>query len=237
MNVIAIERENRVKSGISTGIIVFCIMLLLWLCKLNIQMPAPMRQTAEMEVRMETQASGSSANEVSVPIEPAATQTSRSLMETPDEQAPKQQKTPDIVPLNPDDNSIEKMRQNREKARQEAEKAKQGNNDKGKEKGNGDDKSPGDGNDNGDHIGVSTTISGRSFKGGNTSADCHQAGKVVLEIQVLPNGKIIFLDVDPASNGSDCLVKAAKDMLKNSSFNESSASSSNGTITFIFKLN
>ncbi len=83
---------------------------------------------------------------------------------------------------------------------------------------------------------VGHALTGRKLSRGITSPDCHEAGKVVLEVKVLPSGKIIFMYVDPATNGSNCLIEAAKEIVKASSFNETSGPITESTMTFIFRL-
>jgi hypothetical protein len=237
MNTIVVEKENKVKSGVSTTVIVISIILILWLYKMNIKMPVPFPKAAETEVAIELPTSSShgekSINETSIPV---VAQKSQNIKGALDEQASRQNKTPEVISEKLIDNSIESMQRNREKARQQAKKPQVHGNDNGQSK--GDDGYTGYSRPT-ETIGpgISSTFSGRSFLGGNTSIDCHEAGKVILEVEVLPNGKIIFIDVDPATNGSDCLLKAAREILKNSSFNESIKPRSNGTVTFIFKLN
>jgi hypothetical protein len=240
MNAIIIERENRIKSGISTTIIVIFMALILWLYKVNIGMPTSFLDVTNVEMIIEPAMAGGNdgrkgnINNALVPVETSGSETSRSIEETIDQQATKQEKTPEIVSENPVDQSLENMLRNREKIRNKTEKIAGHNNGKGDN-----DYKGSDGVRKMDKTGpgVSNTFNGRYFIGGSTSTDCHQSGKVVLEVQLLPNGKIIFIDVDPATNGSDCLVKAAREILKSSSFNESTKPVSNGTITFIFKLN
>jgi hypothetical protein len=236
MNTIVVEKENKIKSGVSTALLVIFMGLLLWVCKINIEMPIIFPEVATVEMIIEPQTgSDGGKNNSSETFIPVAT-SKQNLEETANDYTVKQEKIHEPVSEVPIDNSIEQMKNNREKARQKT-KVFQGNHKDNYQAGNeGDYKGPGDGAGK-IGPGVSSTFSGRSFLGGNTSIDCHESGQVVLEVELLPNGKIIFIDVDPATNGSDCLVKAAKEILEKSSFNASAKPRSNGIITFIFKLN
>jgi hypothetical protein len=249
------ERENRIKAAMYTGVIAIVMGLILWFYSLQMEVPIPLPEAEEVEVLVEPPAGGGggggSPNSEVVPIDPEpVTQTPRSVEQTPDEQAVPQVKTPVVPTPTPDpvDNTLEEMKKRREEAKLKAERDKAsqggGGSGTGQGSGTGSGTGPGSGSGSGGGIGSGrgTGIghsfgSGRSFRAGGTSTDCHEAGKVVLEVQLMPNGKIIFEDVDPGTTGSDCLIRAAKEILRNSSFNSSENPASTGTITFIFKLN
>jgi hypothetical protein len=249
-----IEKENRIKSGVTTTVIAICVALILWLYRINLEVPVPLPEAHEVEVAIEpAQGGGGGGGSPSdAPVDPApqVNETPRSVEETQDPDATVEQvKTPDkpVVPPEPEvDPSIARMRANRQKAQQEAEANKNKGTGKGTGEGSGEGsgKGPGKGSGDGGGIGsghgpgVGHTFGGRSFRPGNTPTDCHEAGKVILEVMLLPNGKIIFQDVDPGTTGSDCLIRAAKEILKNSSFNEAANKPAGvGTITFNFRLN
>ncbi len=248
----AVEKENRFKSGITTTVIAIAVALLLWLYNINLEVPVPLPEAHEVEVAIEPEMAGGggggSPNDAATVIpDQTSSEPARSVEETPDEKAVEQHKTPETPVEKPVDNSIEKMREQRKKAKEEEERKKKeggGGKGDGDGSGDGDGKGPGKGNGTGGGIGDGTgpgighDIGGRSLRQGRTETDCHEAGKVVLEVMVLSNGKIIFQDVDPATTGSACLIRAAKEILRNSSFNEAANKpSTTGLITFNFRLN
>src|SRR5687767_2704928 len=131
MNVIAIEKETSIKSSISTAAIVTCMALILWLYKININMPISFSKAAHVEMVFEPSIAGGNGsegptNKTYVPVEASGNKNLRSMQETQDELAVKQKKTDEPV-----DNSIQEMLHNRNKARSERENSKSGN-DKGK---------------------------------------------------------------------------------------------------------
>jgi hypothetical protein len=243
------ERENSIKSAFYTSLIVLTVALVLWFCSLHMEMPIPLPETEEIEVMAAevpaSEYSGTSGAEASAWPEtdptPPVKQVLPVVHQTVQQESVAQKKSPEKQPEQAVDNSIQNMRDKRRQAELDAsanavKTGGKGVSEGGDTKGN----SAGDGdNDRKEYGGFKTanTFHGRVFRGGNTSTDCHEGGKVVLEVQLMPSGKIIFEDVDPATTGSDCLIKAAREILRNSNFNSSENPASIGTITFIFKLN
>jgi hypothetical protein len=85
--------------------------------------------------------------------------------------------------------------------------------------------------------GTTHSFSGRSFRLGSGKNNCNEEGKVVLEVTLLPDGKIRYDNVSPLSRASDCLENVAVNYLRSSSFNAATNPISvEGTITFTFKL-
>jgi hypothetical protein len=85
--------------------------------------------------------------------------------------------------------------------------------------------------------GTTHSFSGRNFRLGSGKNNCNEEGKVVLEVTLLPDGKIRYDNVSPLSRASDCLENVAINYLRSSSFNAATNPISvEGTITFTFKL-
>ena len=85
--------------------------------------------------------------------------------------------------------------------------------------------------------GTTHSFSGRSFRLGSGKNNCNEEGKVVLEVTLLPDGRIRYDNISPLSRASDCLENVAINYLKSSSFNAAANPISvEGTITFTFKL-
>ncbi|MBN2668729.1 MAG: hypothetical protein JXR60_05805 [Bacteroidales bacterium] len=66
---------------------------------------------------------------------------------------------------------------------------------------------------------------------------CETSGKIVMNIVVNQDGKVVSHEVDPSSNQDDCLIKAAIQSVERSKFNQnySAPSRQRGTITYIFE--
>jgi hypothetical protein len=247
-----LERENRLKSGVGTALIAALICLVMWFYNLQIEEPILLPEAHEVEIMVEPppppppppDQGGSTGdgggrpspiNDYNADPSPPA----KAQEQTKDPDATKVKKTPEVNPdegLSPAEIMAKKRKAEELKVKNDKTTNPNGPPGPGRTDGPPGRNKPGGGGPgfNAGH----TFGSGRSFRSGNTTRDCHQAGKVVLEVQLMPNGKIIFLDVDPATNGSDCLIQAAREILKNSSFNESARSeAATGTITFVFTVN
>lgn len=249
-----LEKKNKITSGSITTAITVIVLLVFLLY--HWEWPQPEKKAeekAEVTVMMEADEAGgggggSPRNLEPVPAIKETHSAPQATEQTPDEDAVKVKKTPDkpVEEPKPTDNTLEQLKRNRESAKNNPVKNNtddgdgtgQGSGDgsgKGPGKGSGD--GGGEGSGHGPGIGAQHTFGkGRSFKPGAANKDCHEAGKVVLGVRLLPSGKIVFQEVDPRTTGSDCLINLAQDILKGSSFNASADPASDGTITFIFKI-
>jgi TonB family protein len=85
--------------------------------------------------------------------------------------------------------------------------------------------------------GTTHSFSGRNFRLGSGKNNCNEEGKVVLEVTLLPDGRIRYDNVSPLSRASSCLENVAVNYIRSSSFNAATNPISvEGTITFTFKL-
>lgn len=249
-----LERKNKITSGSITTAVTIIVLLVFLLY--HWEWPQPEKKAeekAEVTVMMEADNAGGGGGGAPRNLEPVPAikethSAPQATEQTPDEDAVNVKKTPDKPVENPTpkDNTLEELMKNRNKAKNnpvknnadDGEGTGQGSGQgSGKGTGKGSGEGSGEGSSTGPGVGIGHDFGkGRNFRPGATNKDCHEAGKVVLDVQLLSSGKIVFQDVDPRTTGSDCLINLAKDILKGSSFNSSTDPASDGTITFIFKV-
>ena len=246
------EKKNKFISGTSTALICFGMFLIFWLYNFHYELEVPKEPdlgavavslgepdnggpelipiSAESEASSASTPASAEADEQTTDADAVATKKAS-------ETKGKSQATPTEKPKEKDDllNSMIKG-----KSTQKQQNSGDGDNlgPQGDPKGvNGGDPKGQVGGTGGGGTGTTHSFSGRSFRLGNGKNTCNEEGKVVLEVTLLPDGKIRYDNISPLSRASDCLENVAINYLRSSSFNAANNPVSvEGTITFTFKL-
>lgn len=242
-----VERDSRIKSGIATALITIALFLLFWFYTLHYDLPV-LPESSEVEVMLEEPNSGggseaAASETVSSPDIPSM-KPPVATEQTPDEEAVAVKKSPQepVKPSKPSEddellNSMIKGKKNQKPVTSsdqgDGDGSGSGKGGSGSGSGGGD----GSGVGSGSGPGTSHSFRGRSFYLGPGKNNCNQEGKVILDVVLKPDGRIVYEGVNPGSRGSTCLEQVAISYLRSSSFNASeNPVSVEGTITFIFKL-
>lgn len=247
------EKKNKFISGTSTALICFGMFLIFWLYNFHYELEVPKEPdlgavavslgepdnggpelipiSAESEASSASTPASAEADEQTTDADAVATKKAS-------ETKGKSQATPTDKPK-PVDDALAAL--NRGKSTQKQQNS--GDGDKlgpqGDPKGvnGGDPKGQVGGTGGSGGTGTTHSFSGRSFRLGNGKNTCNEEGKVVLEVTLLPDGKIRYDNISPLSRASDCLENVAINYLRSSSFNAANNPVSvEGTITFTFKL-
>ncbi len=246
------EKKNKFISGTSTAVICFGMFLIFWLYNFHYELDVPKEPDLGavavslgepdnggpelIPISAESEAS-SSSSEASAEADEQTTDPDAVVTKKSSDTKGQSQATPTEKPK-PVDDALAAL--NRGKSNQKQQNS--GDGDKlgpqGDPRGvNGGDPKGQVGGTGGGGTKTSHTFTGRNFNQGSTSNSCNDAGKVVLEVTLLPNGTIRFDNISPLSRASDCLEKEAIKSLRTSSFNSSAKPDIvNGTITYVFIL-
>ncbi len=260
------EKKHRLISGISTTVVTILLLLLLWLYTFSFEKIDLGDEGAVAVAYGDPDAGGPSEVPVEpsyTPPTPSSNNDDNAQEQTDDEEAVATKKVEEIkkktkptdkpkveTKTEPKDNALDelvkaKKNQTKQNSGDGLEKGTQGKKDGTGDKNKGGDGSGGSGTGgNGKGVGgvgkggsVNHSFKGRSFSAGSTAKNCSKAGKVILDVILMPDGTIKYDGVNPSSNGDACLEDAARDILRKSKFNASeSPVSVEGTITFNFKL-
>jgi TonB family protein len=246
------NQKNKFISGISTAIICMGMFLIFWLYNFHYELEKPIEPedgavavslgepdnggpdlipiSAESEASSASSPQSADANEQTIDQDAVAT---KKASETKGQS----QAAPTDKPK-PVDDALAAL--NRGKSTQKQQNA--GDGDKlgpqGDPKGvNGGDPKGQVGGTGSGPTGTTHSFSGRNFRLGSGKNNCNEEGKVVLEVTLLPDGRIRYDNVSPLSRASSCLENVAVNYIRSSSFNAATNPISvEGTITFTFKL-
>ena len=243
-----IERRHRIISGIATSIICILLLLIFWFYNFHYELAPVINDKGAVAVSLGDPNNGG-PEEVPIQAESAPSVPKLNMPEsyeqTQDEAAVAQKNNPEKnnnTPQNPnqtpqEDDALNQL--NKGKKNQKAAASGDGPNfgaqgdPNGKQ--GGDPRGTAAGTGGG--IGASHSFGVRKFYLGSGKNNCNEAGKVILDVTLMPDGKIRDITVSPLSNSSPCLEEVAKNYLKSSSFNAAeNPISVEGTITFTFKL-
>jgi len=246
------NQKNKFISGTSTAIICLGMFLIFWLYNFHYELEKPIEPEDGavavslgepdnggpdlIPISAESEASSASAPQSSEADEQTTDQDAVATKKSSDTKG-QSQSTPTDKPK-PVDDALAAL--NRGKSTQKQQNA--GDGDKlgpqGDPKGvNGGDPKGQVGGTGTGATGTTHSFSGRNFRLGSGKNNCNEEGKVVLEVTLLPDGKIRYDNVSPLSRASDCLENVAINYLRSSSFNAATNPISvEGTITFTFKL-
>jgi len=247
------EKKNKFISGTSTAVICFGMFLIFWLYNFHYELEVPKEPdlgavavslgepdnggpelipiSAESESSSSSSEASAEANEQT--NDPDAVETKKSS-----ETKGQSQTTPTDKPKPVVDDALAALNKGKSTQRQQ----NSGDGDKlgpqGDPRGvNGGDPKGQVGGTGGGGTGTTHSFSGRNFRLGSGKNNCNEEGKVVLEVTLLPDGRIRYDNISPLSRASDCLENVAINYLKSSSFNAAANPISvEGTITFTFKL-
>jgi outer membrane biosynthesis protein TonB len=244
-----LESKNKTISGISTAIICIIMILLFWLYKFHFESAPLVEEDSAVAVSLGDPNNGG-PELVPIQAESAASSSQSTATESveqttdPDAVASKQSTdkpsnpNTSYAPTPKEDDLLNSLKNG--KKNQQGAAAGDGPNfgaqgdPHGKQGGDPHGTLGGSGNGG---IGTSHSFGIRKFYLGSGKNNCNEEGKVILEVTLMPDGKIRFDNVSPKSNGSDCLEKVAINYLRSSSFNVAdNPISIEGTITFTFKL-
>jgi|GEM_PF-1757757 TonB family protein len=244
-----IERRHRIISGIATSIICILLLLIFWFYNFHYELAPVINDKGAVAVSLGDPNNGGPEL---VPIQAESAPSvpklnmPESYEQTQDADAVAQKSSPEKTtntPQNPnqtpqEDDLLSSLKTG--KKNQKASASGDGPNFGAQGDPNG--KQGGDphgtlGGTGGGGIGTSHSFGVRKFYLGSGKNNCNEEGKVILEVTLMPDGRIRFDNVSPRSNGSDCLEKVAINYLRSSSFNAAeNPISVEGTITFTFKL-
>lgn len=241
------ERKNRVISGIATALICIGMFLIFWFYNFHYELEVPPPESGEVMVSLGEPDAGGPEE---VPVE-AESKPSVPTMSEPE--AVEQTKDPDAVATKKSAETPKPQAKPAEKPQEDdllkslqkgKANQKPANSGEGTKPGSQGDPNGTQGGDpkgtvggTGKSTGVNHSFKGRVFRQGSSNKRCNEEGKVILDVILMPDGRIRYDGINPASSGSTCLEGVAIDYLKSSSFNASdNPVSVEGTITFIFKL-
>ncbi len=238
------ERKNRIISGISTALICIGLFLIFWFYNFHYELPVPPPEGGEVAVSLgEPDAGGPEEVPVEAESKPSVPTMSEPepVEQTADPDAVATKKTSETKtkPKEPEKPVEDDLLKSLQKGKANQKPASSG--DGTKTGAQGDPKGTEGGDPKGTVGGTGTstrhTFTGRTFRQGSSNKRCNDEGKVILDVILMPDGKIKYDGINPASSGSSCLESVAIDYLRSSSFNASdNPVSIEGTITFIFKL-
>ncbi len=236
-----IERQHRIISGISTSIICVLLLLVFWFYNFHYELAPVINDKGAVAVSLGDPNNGG-PEEVPIQAESAPSVPKLNMPEsyeqTQDEAAVAQKNNPEKNNNTPqEDNPLDQLKDGKKNQKAAASgpgpdfgsqgepNGKQGGDPRGTAAGTG------------GGIGASHSFGDRKFYLGSGKNNCNEEGKVILEVTLMPDGKIRFDNVFPGSHSSECLAKVAINYLKSSSFNAAeNPISVEGTITFTFKL-
>jgi TonB family protein len=236
------ERKDKITSGILTTVISIGLFLFIWFYNFNFELPPEIMEEGAVAISLgEPDAGGPEAVPVDAFSKPSVPQMSEPepVEQTIDPEAVATKKTIETKKKKEEPKEVDDLLNQLNKGKQNQKPANSGGGDKPGTQGDPDGVNGGDPNGtvNSNGTSVSSTFKGRVFRRGSTSKKCNQEGKVILDVILMPDGKIKFESINPASTGSSCLDAMAIDYLRSSSFNASNNPVSvEGTITFTFKL-